>query len=470
MSLHRLIHPLRFVELLAVVALCGLLAAGAYAQRGDRGRSGGSYGRSGGSEHRSGGRSDNNPRGGSPAARPDRPSGGSAWGSRDRGDQGRPTEPNRTAPPSGATQPESRNQPGPGTSRPDNRDSQPDHQRPDNRSSQPDTQCPDGRTEPGTSRPDSRAPQPDGPRRDPGSGIGRPGSPSAPERDRRPPENRTGPGPVVRPPENRAPAPDPSHRGPSGQPDVRRGPDTRHDSGDRDSGRREEQSRRERQRVYTPMRNTIRDYHQPATFRPPVFRGGYYSYPSHPRPKPYRYGFWVFNDCGFSFCRRSVYFHYGYAPYVQVARLYIAPYVVVEYVSGPVVVQRHYYLDRRADALDYAMADIRGTWTEGRVDLIQRHLQPDWKIAVLLDGKYDYSVESNDYAEMTADALADIRTVSFTWEHTRQRADGDYTAFGRHVYVDPYGVTKTAYVTYTLRNIGGDYFITEVGSSQSSLM
>lgn len=182
------------------------------------------------------------------------------------------------------------------------------------------------------------------------------------------------------------------------------------------------------------------------------------------------YGYWAFNyDPGF--CRPSIYFYYGYFPYVQVARLYIAPYVSVSYYSRPVVIDDGYYLARRDTVgLDNALSDIRNAWLGGRFDLIKDHVSTGEKIAVLLDGKYDYSVDADDYIKMTSDAVDQIQTISFTWETTRQRTDGDYTAFGKHIYRDSSGTTKTVYVSYTLSRIGGDYIIVEVGSSASPLI
>ncbi|MCX6343865.1 MAG: hypothetical protein NT018_02180 [Armatimonadetes bacterium] len=70
---------------------------------------------------------------------------------------------------------------------------------------------------------------------------------------------------------------------------------------------------------------------------------------------------------------------------------------------------------------------------------------------------------------MTYDAVDQIQTISFTWESIRQHINGNYTAFGRHTYRDTSGTTKTVYVSYTLRRIGSNYDIVEVGSSSLHL-
>ncbi len=211
-------------------------------------------------------------------------------------------------------------------------------------------------------------------------------------------------------------------------------------------------------------------FYRPVGYKPPVLRGGFYYYASRPGYRPCHFGFWAF-DYDAQFCRPSVYFYFGYFPYVQIARIHVLPYVTVSYVSAPVIMDNGYYLSRnRTIGLSNALSDIRNAWVNGRFDLIKNHVNADQSIAVLLDGKYDYSVDANDYIQMTSDAVGQVHTISFTWEKTEQRSDGDYTAFGKHVYSDSSGDTKTVYVSYTLSKIDGVYSIVEVGSSTSSLI
>ncbi|MGC8862766.1 MAG: hypothetical protein ACP5R5_08320 [Armatimonadota bacterium] len=209
---------------------------------------------------------------------------------------------------------------------------------------------------------------------------------------------------------------------------------------------------------------------RPTWYVPPARRDGFYHYPTRPYSRPLRYGYWVFGGYDPTFCRKSVYFYYGCLPCIEIMRVYIGPYVTVSYGAKPVVVREVYYLVRSAASdLDRALSDIRNAWLNGRSDLIARHVRGGRRVAVFLDGRYDYSVKTDDYVEMTTDALSEIQTVSFTWQTVKQRVDGAYTAFGRHIYRDSDGTTKSIYVSYTLRRIGDEYFIEEVGSSLSRL-
>ncbi|MCE5199169.1 MAG: hypothetical protein ABFD54_16230 [Armatimonadota bacterium] len=228
------------------------------------------------------------------------------------------------------------------------------------------------------------------------------------------------------------------------------------------------QNKRDDRNQYKPRVNIPdRNNNKPRSYQPPSYHESTHYYPSH--PTPYHYGHWVFDNRNPSASRRSVYFYYGYFPYMQVTRVHTRPYIIIGYRNTRIVLGEGYYLSRDNSDLDQALSDIRDAWIDGRYDLIDRHVDSNDEIAVMLDGRYDYSVDANDYADMTSDALDEVRTVSFTWESIRQRTNGDYTAFGKHVFRDSRGDLQTVYVSYTLQRIGSDYTIVEVGSSNSPL-
>jgi hypothetical protein len=145
--------------------------------------------------------------------------------------------------------------------------------------------------------------------------------------------------------------------------------------------------------------------------------------------------------------------------------------VVVNYYDAPIYFgDDGYYLNRHLSSeLDDTLSDIRKAWIDGRPDLIKDHVNSSGEIAILLDGSYDYSVNPDDYMQMTSDAIDQMQTVSFTWQSVRRRSDGDYTAYAKHTYRDDSGDRKTVYVSYTLERDGGEYVIDEVGSSSSPL-
>lgn len=241
-------------------------------------------------------------------------------------------------------------------------------------------------------------------------------------------------------------------------------------SRDRDDNRRAEPARFS-PKPYRP--DPVRPRYVPApaprSYKPPTYSSGYYYYPKTYYSRPCYYPYWTFGYySGFSV--RSIYFHYGYFPYITITRVIDTSYPRVVYVDTPIYVRSGYYLEsRRSQELDNTLADIRSAWIAGRFDLIQRHVRSDRRIAVLLDGEYDYSVESDDYLRMTRDAIEHMDTASFVWDWVRERSDGGVTAFASHVYYDSSGRERTVYVSYTLHRSGSRYYITEVGSSLNPL-
>lgn len=215
--------------------------------------------------------------------------------------------------------------------------------------------------------------------------------------------------------------------------------------------------------TYKPQ-YTYSHYKAPSSYKPPTYRYGRYHYSHTHYTRPCTFGFWSF-DYYPSYCRRSLYYHYGLFPYIQITRIIVSSYPRVVYVGDPIYVYGSRYEFDRYPGLDQALADIRSAWMSGRLDLLDRHVSDSRDIAILLDGRYDYSVSPDDYVEMTEDALGEMDTVSFVWDKVRTRGDGDVTAFATHTYRTR-GSTHRVHVSYTLDRAGSYYFITEVGSSQ----
>lgn len=199
---------------------------------------------------------------------------------------------------------------------------------------------------------------------------------------------------------------------------------------------------------------------QPKIYFPPVndnYRRHY--------PRGVAYGFYVRVYEPYRVCP-SVYVFYPTMPaYISTERI-----VVVErpvFVEVPVFVYRDsYYLERNLPTrLDATIGDIQRAWRYNSPDLIRRHLRFDMFVAVYLRGKYAYSIPAEDYYTMTLDAMRNTRTVRFAFDEIRKRTNDAYVLYGQHVYEDEDGHLRTTYISYTLERIGGEWIITEVGSS-----
>lgn len=266
----------------------------------------------------------------------------------------------------------------------------------------------------------------------------------------------------------------PSQGDAAGKPDMRQGDQTRNQDRPRYTTQylrdtKMAEARMSATRNYRPAVSkpsfTYAHYMPPKGYRPPTFREGryYYSHPNYTRPCSF--GFWSL-DYYSGFSRRSIYFHYGLFPYIEVTRIIVDSYPAVVYVDQPIYTSYGVsYQSSRYPGLDDALGDIRSAWVSGRYDLIERHVC-DRDIAILLDGKYDYSVTSTDYLAMTQDALGEMDTVSFVWDKVQQRRDGTVTAFATHTYRSG-DSTRKVYISFTLQRVDGCYYIVEVGSTQA---
>ena len=116
-------------------------------------------------------------------------------------------------------------------------------------------------------------------------------------------------------------------------------------------------------------------------------------------------------------------------------------------------------------ALTSAVDDIAAAWTSRNIDLLQRHLPESARIAVVLNGKYQYSLNPGDYADLTRDTFRTTHTVRFSLDTVTRKGAAIYSVSGRHVYTNARGEEHTVYVSYVLEKKVGVYVITQVSSA-----
>jgi hypothetical protein len=135
-----------------------------------------------------------------------------------------------------------------------------------------------------------------------------------------------------------------------------------------------------------------------------------------------------------------------------------------------------YYLNRERDEdasrirrndreLDAAINDISDAWRYRDIQMLARHTAPDAPIAVYLRGKYQYSLSSVDYLDMTRDAFRVSQTVRFRLDRIQRKDRGVYLVSGRHTYRDKDDQERNVYVSYVLERSDEGYLITQVGTA-----
>ncbi len=194
----------------------------------------------------------------------------------------------------------------------------------------------------------------------------------------------------------------------------------------------------------------------------------------------------------------SVYCYYTglFPPYIYGHRVtYIHHNIVTyRYVEIPVTIIYRDSPSYRSDAADDyylssyryrdlsdALRDIEKAWQNGDADLLIQHVQPDQKVDIYLKNDYSYTLESQDFEDMTRDAMSHIDTYKFDIYRVRQRDSRSVVAYAEHRYKDDDTYQRDSadsalgdnldakinkvYVRYTLDRIGSEWFITEVGTS-----
>ncbi len=206
-------------------------------------------------------------------------------------------------------------------------------------------------------------------------------------------------------------------------------------------------------------------------YRPPTYCDGFYYYAWPQRVYPMRYGFYVWEYVP-SYCYPAVYHLYGYIPYIARERVVIVERPVIRYVESPLIIDcdSGYYLSSPSGgAAARALSNISRAWERSDIELLERHVNKKSKIDVFFKGKYDYSIDADDYLKMTEDAMLQIDTVRLEFTRASRRGFNEIVAYGKHIYFNEDGDLKTVYITYTLTKRGTNWVITEVGSSDTPL-
>jgi nitric oxide synthase oxygenase domain/subunit len=122
-------------------------------------------------------------------------------------------------------------------------------------------------------------------------------------------------------------------------------------------------------------------------------------------------------------------------------------------------------LDSVEPGLVAATNELTEAFSQGNVDSLVALIDPNVSIAIYLRGKYKYSLASNDYVDLSRDAIQSTQTTGFNLTTLRQRAPGVFSVSGTQTYTDHNGNSRTVYVSYGLQDFGGQWTLTQVGTA-----
>ncbi len=174
--------------------------------------------------------------------------------------------------------------------------------------------------------------------------------------------------------------------------------------------------------------------------------------------------------------------YYAYDPYVPGGAFvaspwyrysYLPPYLdrshvitVDDYPSWNWDDWRRYDLDRDRDnrPVRDTVDDLRDAFEEQSTRIANRLVPEEGDVAIFNNGKYDYSLNPDDFQKMFLDGVEQSKTIRYEVEEVRTRGD-EIRIRARHEYEDSWGKEQSVVHTITLRREnGGDYVIREFGS------
>jgi hypothetical protein len=115
-------------------------------------------------------------------------------------------------------------------------------------------------------------------------------------------------------------------------------------------------------------------------------------------------------------------------------------------------------------SLSNAVYDLEDTFRNEDIALLAPLTDPRTDVAIFTRGRYQYSINANDYLDMTRDFLRSVRTNDFVTSRVRRRADGVYQVFTRHTYQDQDGRSRAVDLCFVLERRRGQWTVTQVDS------
>ena len=150
---------------------------------------------------------------------------------------------------------------------------------------------------------------------------------------------------------------------------------------------------------------------------------------------------------------------YGYPGYSYPYHYYAPTTVIVEtpddWVQGETYVP---YVNWPSEDLMQAKGDVEEAWRHERIELVDRHLDPDHQIACYMRDEYTHSLTAEEFRDLTFDAFASIRTRNFDITSVRYVSTREWARLkGKHIFYDPDGNRTTVYLSYLMRHVDDGY-------------
>jgi hypothetical protein len=213
------------------------------------------------------------------------------------------------------------------------------------------------------------------------------------------------------------------------------------------------------------------------------YRNGYYHYNRGWRDDYFCYPHYVFNPWSFNrFVCSPWYYYSSLPPYLSYDRVIIVNggYPSYGWRGNPYRWNRPVYsvsftwsnryqsqTQNQYSDLDYALDDLARSFEQQDYDAMDLLCPKDGKVNMYFDGKYGYSLESNDFYDLFADGIENVRTVRYDISNIRYNGNNSAKVTAVHEFTDPFGKRGVTYHDYFLVREGSHWVIREFGTSNA---
>ena len=123
------------------------------------------------------------------------------------------------------------------------------------------------------------------------------------------------------------------------------------------------------------------------------------------------------------------------------------------------------YIDEADPGLQTALQELAEAFQGGNIDSLVPLVDKNTPIAVYERGTYKYTMSSDDYLDLTRDALENIQSVSFQIDSLHEVSTDTFSASGVQQYKDKNGKVQSMYLSFVLKDIDGRWTLIQVGTA-----
>ncbi len=168
---------------------------------------------------------------------------------------------------------------------------------------------------------------------------------------------------------------------------------------------------------------------------------------------PYDYAFYCWQRYHYEPWYIWPYYTYAYPGYQYFYYYYAAPPTIILQEAFDSVYGETYvpYVTWPSNSLMEAKRDLEQAWRQERIELLERHLDPDHAIASYFRDEYTHGMSAEEFRQLTLDAFSAIRTVTFELTSARYVSTREWARLqGTHIFYDPYDERTVVDVSYLL--------------------